>query len=157
MLIERFYENHCKLRLCGFDILFKCSDKGLTNICKNNCAALNSFITNITNCSYCLTIKWHILYESFNVGACFLHFLILINIIDAPTKAIIGSYNCLSPVWRQAIIWANAAFKNVVWEISAIITRSQCVKHNHFLPRLGIFNLRNKIQFNPWSHVRHDD
>ena len=64
---------------------------------------------------------------------------------------IIGSVNGLSPGRRQAIIWTNAgilligplgtnlseilieiytfSFKNVVWEMAAILSRPQCVNH----------------------------
>ena len=68
---------------------------------------------------------------------------------------IIGSDNGLSPGWRQAINWTNAgvlltghlatkskdilllhvsikkhAFENVVWEMSAILSRPQCIKRS---------------------------
>ena len=72
---------------------------------------------------------------------------------------IIGSDNDLAPGWCQAIIWTNAgllliwslgtnfgeifkqnsyifiqenAFENVVWEISTILSRPQCVNRWHF-------------------------
>ena len=43
---------------------------------------------------------------------------------------IIGPYNGLSHVWRQAIIWTNAGILliNVVWKMADILPQPQCVK-----------------------------
>ena len=78
----------------------------------------------------------------------------------------IGSYNGLSPCRRQAIIWTNAgilligrlgtnfgeilieiyifslkknAFENIFWEMSAILSRPQCVLSIPIGSEAGIF------------------